>query len=84
MLFVLLLVTPQAHAEGSQLAMSAGRTVLSLEVEGAVVSPGELSALVPFTKGSVLRPQLVREGAVNFYGTGLYDRVEVLLKDLPG
>ena len=82
-LFCLLLFSQQAHSEGSQLVMSAGRTVISLEVEGAAISPGELSALVPFSEGSELMPQLVREGVINFYETGQFDRVEVLLKDLP-
>ena len=78
---ILSLLPASAYAEGSPLARSAGRTILDLEIEGAQVSSGELRALVPFSAGSQLRPELVREGIVNFYRTGLYDRVEALLKE---
>jgi len=78
---ILSLLPVSAYAEGSPLVRSAGRTILDLEVEGAQVSAGELRALVPFSAGSQLRPELIREGIVNFYRTGLYDRVEVLLKE---
>lgn len=73
-----------AFAKDSPLVRSAGRTVLGLEVEGAQVSSGELRSLVPFSEGSQLRPELVREGIINFYRTGLYERVEVLLRESSG
>lgn len=78
------LLPETAFAERSPLVRSAGRTILGLEVEGAQVSSGELRALVPFSEGSKLRPELVREGIVNFFRTGLYERVEVLLKESSG
>jgi outer membrane protein assembly complex protein YaeT len=80
-IITLSLLTASAYAEGSPLVRSAGRTILDLEVEGAQVPSGELRALVLFSAGSRLRPELVREGIVNFYRTGLYERVEVLLKE---
>jgi len=73
-----------ALAEDPPLIQAAGRIVQDLEVEGVPISPAELRALVPFSSGSMLRPELIRESIVNFYRTGLYDRVEVLLKELPG
>ncbi|MDF1524655.1 MAG: BamA/TamA family outer membrane protein [bacterium] len=83
-IFIFLLFPGIAFPEGTSLVLSAGRTVLGLEVEGAQLSSGEMKALIPFSKGSILRPELVREGVVNFYQTGLYEMVEVLLKESPG
>ena len=83
-ILVPILMSSAAFAEAPTLVRSAGRTVLRLEVEGVQISPGELRALVPFSEGSQLRPELVREGIVNFYRTGLYERVEVLLRDSLG
>ena len=82
-LIVLLLLPGSAFAGHSPLVQSAGRDIKSLEIEGAKISEGEMRALVPFSRGSRLRPELVREGIVNFYRTGLYERVEVLLKESP-
>jgi outer membrane protein assembly factor BamA len=80
----LLMMSSAGFAQGSPIVRSSGRTILNLQVEGARISSEELRALVPFSEGSKLRPELVREGTVNFYRTGLYERVEVLLKELPG
>ena len=81
LLFLLLVTT--ARAEEPLLTHSSGKIVLGIEVEGARISKGELRALVPFTEGSQLNPELVRKGIVNFYRTGLYEMIEVLLKESP-
>ncbi|MCJ7501125.1 BamA/TamA family outer membrane protein [bacterium] len=83
-ILILSLFPGTALPEGTPLVLSAGRTVLGLEVEGVQLSSGEMKALIPFSKGSILRPELVREGVVNFYRTGLYEMVEVYLKESSG
>ncbi len=83
-ILILSLLPGIALAEGAPLVLSVGRTVLGLEVEGVQLSSGEIEVLIPFSKGSRLRPELVREGVVNFYRTGLYEMVEVHLKESSG
>lgn len=80
-IFLLLLTTQAVFAGGSQLALSAGRTVLDLSVEGTQISAQELKTHIPFLKGSILRPELVRQGVVNFFRSGKYENVEVLIKE---
>jgi outer membrane protein assembly complex protein YaeT len=77
------MMSSAGFAQGPPIVRSSGRTILDLQVEGDRISSEELRALVPFSQGSKLRPELVREGTVNFYRTGLYERVNVLLKESP-
>jgi len=79
-----LLMSSAVFAEEPSLVRSSGKVILELEIEGVHISSDELRALIPFSEGSQLRPELVRQGVVNFYRTGLYERVEVLLRDSLG
>jgi hypothetical protein len=81
---ILSMLPPASFAEGPPMVRSSGRIILGLQVEGAKISSDELRALVPFSEGSNLRPELVRKGVVNFYRTGQYESVEVLAKESPG
>ncbi|UCF88657.1 MAG: hypothetical protein JSV70_09725, partial [bacterium] len=83
-LVILQLPAAPTRADEPLIVRSAGKTVLGLEVEGARIQPGERAVLIPFAEGSALRPELVRQGMINIYGTGLYDKVEVFLKESPG
>ena len=65
-ILILAMFPGAALPEGTPLVLSAGRTVLGVEVEGAKISSGEMKALIPFSKGSNLRPELVRKGVINF------------------
>ena len=81
MILIFSLFTQTVYAGETNLVRSSGKTVLGIDIEGVQLSSEELGALIPFSEGSGLRPELVREGTVNFYLTGLYERVDVLLKE---
>ena len=85
-LLILVLLPVPGYGSGQELPLirAVGLPVLRVEIEGAQIPEGELEALVPFKAGSSLRPELIRESVLNFYRTGLYERVEVLLREAIG
>ncbi len=80
-ILILILLSQPAVVKGSAIARASGKPVLGLEIEGAHVSSAELRDLIPFSSGSNLSPSLVRKSVINFYRTGLYEKVEVLVKE---
>ncbi|MDF1536887.1 MAG: BamA/TamA family outer membrane protein [bacterium] len=65
------------RGNGSALADHAGENIALVEISGAIVTSREMEALIPAAAGEPFSPGKVRDGVLNLFRTGLYERVDV-------